>query len=163
MCVERSCPHWPEPPGSGPPSLHIPLQLANLPAELSTEHQAVQHTPTAELHWVPTMAEWTSPGGSVVKNPPANAGDMGSIAGSGRSPGEGNGYPLQYSCLGNPMDRGCWWATVHGVTRVGHNWATKQQEQQAEHWRRWCVWVVVEINEKSYLAPVFEIPNVYTW
>ena len=47
-------------------------------------------------------------GGSVVKNPPANAGDMGSTPGSGRSPGEGNGNPLQYSCLGNLMDRGAW-------------------------------------------------------
>ena len=57
------------------------------------------------------------PGGSVLKNPPANAGDMGSIFGSGRSPGEGNGNPLQYSCLGNPMDRGAWWTTVPGVTK----------------------------------------------
>ena len=56
------------------------------------------------------------PGGSVVKNPPANARDAGSIPGLGRSPGEGNGYPLQYSCLGNPMDGGAWPATVHGVT-----------------------------------------------
>ena len=51
------------------------------------------------------------PGGSVVKNPPANAADLGSIPGSGRSLGEGNGSPLQYSCLGNPMDRGAWRAT----------------------------------------------------
>ena len=50
------------------------------------------------------------PGVSVVKNLPANAGDMGSIPGSGRSPEEGNGNPLQYSCQGNPMDRGVWWA-----------------------------------------------------
>ena len=57
-----------------------------------------------------------SPGGSVVKNPPANAGDLGSILGSGRSPGEGNGNPLQYSCLGNPMDRGAWEDTLHGVS-----------------------------------------------
>ena len=56
------------------------------------------------------------PGGSVVKNPPANAGDSGSIPGSGRYPGEGNGNPLQYSCLRNPMDRGAWQATIHGVT-----------------------------------------------
>ena len=56
-----------------------------------------------------------SPGGSVVKNPPANAGDPGSILGSGRSPGEGNGNPLQYSCLGNPMDREAWEDTLHGV------------------------------------------------
>ena len=60
------------------------------------------------------------PGGSVVKNPPANAGDTrdsGSIPGSGRSPGEGNGNPLQYSCLEIQMDRGAWWATVHGVVK----------------------------------------------
>ena len=57
------------------------------------------------------------PGGSVVKNPSANAGDMGSIPESGRSLGEGHGNPLQYSCLENPMDRGAWWATVHRVTK----------------------------------------------
>ena len=56
-------------------------------------------------------------GSSVLKNPPANTGDSGSIPGSGRSPGEGNDNPLQYSCLGNPMDRGTWWATVYGVTK----------------------------------------------
>ena len=56
----------------------------------------------------------------VVKNPPANAGDerdVGSIPESGRSPGGGQGNPLQYSCLENPMNRGAWWATVHGVTQ----------------------------------------------
>ena len=57
------------------------------------------------------------PGGSVVKNPPFNARDVGSNLGSGRSPGEGNGNPLQYSCLENPMDRGVWQATVHWVTK----------------------------------------------
>ena len=66
---------------------------------------------------------WGFPGGSVVKNPPDNAGDvrdMGSIPGLGRSPRGENGNPLQYSCLENPMDRGVWWATVHGVTKK--NW-----------------------------------------
>ena len=53
----------------------------------------------------------------MVKNPSANAGDTGSIPGSGRYLGEGNGNPLQYSCLGNPMDREAWWATVHEVTK----------------------------------------------
>ena len=56
----------------------------------------------------------------VVKNPPANAGgagDMGSIPGSGRSPGEEHDNPLRYSCLENPMDRRTWWAIVHGVTK----------------------------------------------
>ena len=60
------------------------------------------------------------PGGTVVKNPPANAearGDAGSIPGSGRSPGVGNGNRLQYSCLENSMDREVWWATIHGVAR----------------------------------------------
>ena len=63
------------------------------------------------------------PGGSVVKNPSEmqemahSEGDMGSIPGSGRSSGEGNGHPLQYSSLENPMDRGAWWATTHGVPK----------------------------------------------
>ena len=57
------------------------------------------------------------PGSAVVKNLPANVGDLGSIPRSGRSPGEGNGNPLQYSCLGNPMDRGAWQAIGHGVTK----------------------------------------------
>ena len=56
----------------------------------------------------------------VIKNPPANAGsarDAGLIPGSGRSPGKGNGNPLQYSCLEKSMDRGAWWPTVHGVAK----------------------------------------------
>ena len=59
------------------------------------------------------------PGGTMVKNSPAkagDAGDTGSIPGSGRFPGIGNGNPLQYSCLDNSMDRGTWWVRVHGVT-----------------------------------------------
>ena len=56
-------------------------------------------------------------GGAVVKNPPANAGDTGSSPGPGRSPGGGNSYPLQFSCLWKPIDRGAWWATVLGVTK----------------------------------------------
>ena len=59
------------------------------------------------------------PGSSVGKESACSAGDLGSISGSGRSPGEGNGKLLQYSCLGNPMDRGAWWATVHGIAK---NW-----------------------------------------
>ena len=53
----------------------------------------------------------------MIKNLPANAGDLDLIPGSGRSPGEGNGNPLQFSCLGNPMDGGAWRATVHGVAK----------------------------------------------
>ena len=56
-------------------------------------------------------------GGSDRKKSACNAGNPGSVPGLGRSPGEGNGYRLQYSCLENPMDRGAWWATVHGVAK----------------------------------------------
>ena len=61
--------------------------------------------------------EWGFPGGSDGKTSAYNAGATGSIPGSGRSLGEGNGYPLQYSCLENSMDRGAWQATVHGVIK----------------------------------------------
>ena len=64
---------------------------------------------------------WGFPGGSVVKNLSANAGNVGLIPGLGRSPGEGNSNPLQYFCLENPMDRGAWWATVHGGHKGGHD------------------------------------------
>ena len=57
------------------------------------------------------------PGSSEVKASACNEGDLGLIPGLGRSPGEGNGNPLQYSCLENPMDGGAWWATVHGVAK----------------------------------------------
>ena len=66
------------------------------------------------------------PGGSEVKASACNAGDLGLIPGSGRSPGEGYGNPLQYSCLENPMDGGTWWATVPGVAkRIGYDLLTK--------------------------------------
>ena len=64
-----------------------------------------------------------------------NAGDLGSILGLGRSSGEGNGNPLQYSCLENPIDRGSWQAAVHGIIGVGHDLATKPPEHpMREHW-----------------------------
>ena len=64
-----------------------------------------------------SIKELGFPGSSAVKNPPANVGDVGLTLGLERSPGEGNGNPLQYSCLENPMDRGAWWATVHRVPK----------------------------------------------
>ena len=73
-----------------------------------------------DCSWSVLCVHWASQLALVVKNPPANAGDlrdMGWILGLGRSPGEGNSNPLQYSCLENPMDRGAWWDTVHGVTK----------------------------------------------
>ena len=69
------------------------------------------------------------PGGTMIKNLHASAGDMrdvGSISGSGRTPGVGNDNLLQYSCLENCMDKGAWWATVHGHCRVGQDWAHTQ-------------------------------------
>ena len=77
-----------------------------------------------DIFWKVPLCSSPSPrtqpgrGGSVIKNTPPNAGDRGSIPGSRRSPGEGNGNPLQYSCLGNPMDRGAWWATILGVAEL---------------------------------------------
>ena len=83
------------------------------------------------------------PGGSVVKNPSANAGDMGSISGSGRSPEKGNENPLQYSCLEKPMDREGWWATIHVVIKVRHDLVTEQ------HFTAWMNIKNIILNERS--------------
>ena len=75
--------------------------------------------------WNQTGFSLTSfPSGSDGKESTCSAGDWGSLPGSGRPPGEENGYPLQYSCLDNPMNRGIWRATIHGSWRVKHDWAT---------------------------------------
>ena len=85
------------------------------------------------------------PGGSVVENPPASTrdtGDAGSIPGWGRSPGGGNGNPLQYSCLKHPRHRRVWWATVHRLQRVGCNFVmpcVKDRKRKASQgWLRTC-------------------------
>lgn len=80
-------------------------------------------TVTKQFH---RISRESFPGGSGLNNPPAKAGDAGLIPGSGRCPGERNGNPLQYSSLGNPMDREAWWAGVHGVTKE-LDFVTKQQ------------------------------------
>ena len=77
-----------------------------------------------KMHWFYTDKPISMgfPGGPVVKDPPANAGDtrhVGLFPASGRSPGLGNGNPLQYSCLENFLDSGAWWASVHGVPKIG--------------------------------------------
>ena len=77
----------------------------------------------------PSWKSWGFPGGSDGKESTCNAGDtgdLGLIPESGRSPGGGNGSPFQYSCLGNLIDRGDWWATVHGIT-VRENWSRKRK------------------------------------
>ena len=80
------------------------------------------------LHiWGQVMCTRSFPSGSDGKEFACYAGDLDSIPGWGRSPGEGNGNPLQHSCLENSMARGAWQATVHGVAKIGHNWATNTQ------------------------------------
>ena len=83
---------------------------------------------SSSLKFVRIVIFWGFPGGSVVKNLPAKAGDAGSIPGLGRSPGEENGNPLQYSCLEIPMDRGVWQATVHGFTKSQTQLSNEQQQ-----------------------------------
>ena len=70
--------------------------------------------------WLKLSCTWGFPHSSVGKSSACNTGDLGLIPGLGRSPGEGNENPLQYPCLVNPMDRGAWQTTVHGISRVGH-------------------------------------------
>ena len=88
----------------------------------------------------------------MVKSPPANAGDAGNvhlIPGSGRVPGEGNGNPLQYSSLRNPMDRGAWQPTVYEVTkRVRYDSATKQQQMHTYTYRVQCFYTDFEEVER---------------
>ena len=99
---------------------------------------------TWQHNWKSPELYRSFPGGTVIKNLPANAGDIEDaslIPGLGRSPGGGHGNPLQCSCLENPMDRGAWWATVHGVSPWGtvhgvrHNWAAEHIHRVT--WRKW--------------------------
>ena len=77
--------------------------------------------------------------GAHGKDSSFSAGDMGSVPGLGRSPGEGKGNPLQYYCLGNPIDRGAWWATVHGVAKESDT--TEQLKQHDYSWHQGYLWV----------------------
>ena len=94
-------------------------------------------------------------GDSVVKNPPANSGDTGSIPESGRSPGEGNGNSFQYSCLGNPVDGGAWWATVHGVAQ-SWTWLSDKESTCQLMKRTLDPWVgKISWRRKWQLVPIF--------
>ena len=90
--------------------------------DLWTKQQILRSLSSLWFNYVQLLKQyfWGFPGGSEVKVSACNARNLGSIPGSGRSPGEGNGNPLQYSCLENPVDRGAWWATDHGVAK---SWA----------------------------------------
>ena len=125
----------------------------------------VRHYWVTELNWsVPHSFLWLN--GPVVKNPLTNSGDSGdrdSIPGSGRSPGKGNGNPLQYSCLKKPIDKGGWQATW-GYKRVGHDLVTKQQQRTGllsalaimnNAARNICVQVFVCIYDLNSLGYIF--------
>ena len=103
----------------GSPALQadsLPLNYSGSPSMYVCTHT---HTHTHTHTYIHIHSCKGFPGGSDSKASVCNAGDPGSIPGLGRSPGEGNGSPLQYSCLENPMDGGAWWATVH---RVAKSW-----------------------------------------
>ena len=111
--------------------------------------------PVDELCWTNSML-WCLPGGTRVKNPPDNAGDesdTGSLPGSGRSPGVGNGNPLQYSCLENLMDRGAWWAAVH---RVAKSWTQPKQLSTIVCWIIFLFLRIVERNCCGYCVNIDE-------
>ena len=91
-------------------------------------------------------------GGSMVKNLPANAGDAGSIPGLGRSPGEGNGNPLPYSCLENSMDRGAWWATVHELTK-SQIWQTEQLMLMYINYVSYILNIITHTHIHIYIYP----------
>ena len=92
-----------------------PLQYSGLGVSCIVHGVAKSRTDWATLTF--TCGLSFTHGASAEKNLPANAEDEGPIPGSGRSPGKGNSYPLQYSCLGNPMDGGVWWTRVHGIAK----------------------------------------------
>ena len=91
------------------------------------------------------------PDGSVVKNPPGNAGDAGLIPGWGRCPGEGNGNPLQYSCLENPMDGGAWWATVHGVAKSRRRLSDLKKKIKTRLYIKILI-IILRENTKKYMV-----------
>ena len=92
-------------------------------------------TRVPSLLLLPLLPTWSFPGGSAAKNLPVSTGDVGSIPESGRPPGDGNCNPLQYSCLGNPMDTGAWQDIVHGVaksqTQLSDYMTTRGQKEQS--------------------------------
>ena len=114
------------------------------------------------------------PCGSVVRNPPVNAGDVSLIPGLGRSPGDGHCNPLQHSCLGNPMDREVCQVTVYGVTRVRHDSVTKQQHKLKGYkslTKNYSNYPMIHYSLIRYVKNqgsrqrtlMFYIPNILVW
>ena len=130
MVTEMSTLRWvpPSQAGGGHPfPCEAPLVITDMPSEQIPEKHGQTLLPKSDLlgilipvtHPSNSSTFWNHnrPGGSDGEESACNAGDLGSIPGSGRCPREGSSYPLQYSCLENSMDRGAWWATVHGVAK----------------------------------------------
>ena len=114
------------------------------------------------------------PGSSAVKKLPVNtgdAGDVGSIPGSERFPGEGNGYPLQYSCLENTMARETWRATVHGIAKTW-TWPSRPSFPSLSTWFQWIKWsasfhhvisafILISLSPPEFLLPICSLFNSY--
>ena len=123
---------WPDPHRGHPCSSPDPILVNGITIRwdpnpgccFSLLHPPSVQSPSPDKHVFSINNSW------LGKESACSAGDPGSIPGSGGSPGEGNGNPLQYSCLENPTDRGAWQATVHAVSSVRHNWATKEREHK---------------------------------
>ena len=111
------------------------LEKKYLPFTLLSGHKQVTQSFQTSAHSLVNMYG----GGSDGKASAYNEGDPGSIPGSGRSPGEGNRNPLQYSCLENPMDRGAWLATVHGINKESDTTERLHYHYGCEDWIRWFV------------------------
>ena len=126
------------------------------PVNVTAQLKSVNWDPSQQYLWAarpfPTFVWDTDLGFDkaiwFAKASACNAGDPGSIPGSGKSPGEGNGNPLHYSCLENPKDKGAWGATVHGSQRVRHDWVTNTQTSNTRQ---------VTINH-----PILQLPHLTT-
>ena len=116
ICHGCTCVPHPKSPFHLPPHT-FPLGHPSAPAPSILYHASNLDWQSVNNFYKLIMDTHSFPGGSEVKKSACNAGDLGLIPGLGRSPAEGNGNPLQYSCLENPMEGGAWWATVHGVTK----------------------------------------------
>ena len=146
------CPQ--EPPPSTPTLIAFSPSASSEQCLLLRSCSALLRTLYAESAWyIHIGLPWWLPSKESV----CSALDSGSTPGLEGSAGEGKGNPLQYSCLGNPMDRGAWWATVHGITRVGHDLATAQQltlnELHVAHWLEYSFTAVLHGPQSWCLFP----------
>ena len=130
--IEPMCPAW-----AGRSLSTGPPRKSSISFEGATSHYSRIWTSLATTQGF--KKHKASSGGSVVKNPPANTGDAGSIPGSGRLPGEGNGLSFQYSCLENPVDREAWKATVHSVAK-------------SQTWLKWLSMQALAYTAYTFLA-----------